>query len=97
MTIYRVLAAPGTVIYLFHADDDTEVERFAHQLSSYSRPPEDVGVGLQSNTTAGPRCRPGPLVGAASTTRGPTCPGASSTGELDVRRSARTTQRLAHG
>jgi hypothetical protein len=38
MPIYRVLAGPGQVTYVFDADDDEEAERFARQLSLHSRP-----------------------------------------------------------
>jgi hypothetical protein len=45
--IYRVLAGPGAVTYVFDAGDDTEAERFARQLSRYSRPPEGVCVRVE--------------------------------------------------
>lgn len=38
MPIYRVLAAPENVTYVFDAADDEEAERFARQLSLHSRP-----------------------------------------------------------
>jgi hypothetical protein len=37
MPIYRVLAAPGSVIYVFDAAHDEEAERFARQLSRHSQ------------------------------------------------------------
>ncbi|WP_324275638.1 hypothetical protein [Blastococcus brunescens] len=40
MPMYRVLAGPDDVIYVFSADDDAQAERIARQISTPGRPPD---------------------------------------------------------